>query len=97
MSKFSMVPFEHNVLRGNLYDVDVKRISIFMTSYFLSPKLEYCGFDELIEQLIWHSLELSAKKKCIDNLFYYLSLKNLNRIQLKMLYRSAGMGDLTSL
>lgn len=62
MLKFLVLPSEHNVLRGNLYDVDVKRISIFMISYLLSPKLEYCGFDELIEQLIRHSLELSEKQ-----------------------------------
>lgn len=63
MSKFLMVPFEHNDLRGNLYDVDVKRISIFFISYVRSPNLEYCGFDELIEQLISHSLEISAKNE----------------------------------
>lgn len=82
MLKFSMVLFEHNGLRGNLYAVDVKRIFIFLISYSLSPKSEYCGFDELIEQLIWHSLELSTKK-WIYNLFHYLSIESLkiNRME----------------
>lgn len=49
MLKFFMLLFEYKVLRGNIYDVDVKWIFMFMILYFLLFKLEYCGFDELIE------------------------------------------------
>lgn len=83
MLKFSMSPSEHNDLRGNLYAVDVKRIFIFLISYSLSPKSEYRGFDELIEQLIWHSLELSTKQNEYIIFFHYLSIESLkiNRIE----------------
>lgn len=74
-----MSRFAHRDFRGNSYAVDVKRMIIPFISYSLSSKSEYDGFVELMEQLIWHPLELSTKRY-LNKVFYFLTIESLEII-----------------